>query len=348
MTGWYMILSLIFLLGLIFTQVAGPIATEKSLQWAVPLGSPAAVEPVLAGDLVIVAGNDRTLVALNSTSGAVQWSVSLMEKVNDSMVVAGDKLLLPGANGTLTALSVETGGIVETLSLGATALIEPLVIGNTIVVSDTHGTVSIVDAETFTFRDSLVIPEGVSRAEAVGNQAMFADDDGTVTAIDVESVAVRWRAITNGQVSMMRATDDGDILLGLDSGEIVLLSGSNGGVLWQQIYTEAGVTDVTFTDNAVFAISGEGDVFAIDLANGGQLWQDALPAAGWFATDRCETSCPVITSDGTVMKLSTTGLATAPDIIITGGIEIAPIANENVLVVVTSRGDVLTFQIGKK
>ena len=348
MSGWCMFLTLILVFGLVSTPVATPVSLENTPDWTVPLGVPAAVEPLLTGDLVVIAGSDRTVIALDAATGELQWSAALNEEVGNPMVVAGDMILIPGAAGTLTAISAETGEFMTATSLGVDQLIEPVILNGTIVVSDARGTMSLLDAETLATQRSLVVPEGVTRIELAGDMVVVASDDGSITAVDIDQAAIRWQTVVSAPASILRIADDGNVLLGLSTGDMVMLAIDDGAIMWQQIYTNARTNDVAFTDKEILAISTGGDFLVLNPADGARIWQDVLPAASWFGSDRCEHQCFIAASDGVLTTYSVADMEIAPARVSTDAISVPPVANSSVAIVVSSRGDVSAWPLASQ
>lgn len=105
-----------------------------------------APRPAVAGDAVVVADPDGTLVALEAATGDERWS----RPVDDVVGVAGreQQLLVAYADGRLEALDAVTGEAQWTSDVGASLRAGPFPAGSTVVVITATGQVVGVEASS--------------------------------------------------------------------------------------------------------------------------------------------------------------------------------------------------------
>lgn len=343
-----MFLTIMLLVGLIATPVASPVVVETDPDWITPLGVGASVEPFLVDDLVIVAGQNSTLYALDTETGETVWNAAVTASVSAPMVGNGDTLLVPTEDGALIVISVETGETLDTIILSTNLIREPLVVGNEIIVADKQGTLWIVDADTYETRVSIVIPGGVEQMVAVDSIVVIASSDSTVHAMDIETTGFVWETVTSGPVNLMERMNAGDIFIALKTGDFLALSSEDGSTLWQQIPVTSQLLDVTFAEDSIIGISSDGDVIAVNPADGNPMWQNVVPSGGWFASEQCDATCFLVQTDGTVSQVMPAGGFIAMGELVTQEINVPPAATESSLVIVTAYGDVHLWQLSQE
>ncbi len=340
-----MVLTLLLLFGMLSTPVATPVGLPTSPDWTVSTGIPvetgseASMGLLIVGDMVIVATQDRTLLALDARTGDSVWATSISENIAAPMATSGEYLLVAGEKGTLFVLDLATGTVTRAIVLGAKPLLEPLVVSGSIVVGDAHGTVHILDAESMEPQATHVVGGSVKHASAAGDLAIFASAEGMVTAIDPATDSVAWQAVVAGIPAQTQVVGDG-IVLGMKSGDLVMLNAADGTVRWHQAIVASPFTDIASASTGVLGITEAGDLLMVDMATGTPMWRGVLPSGGWFAGNQCDPGCPVVTTDGSLFLFTPATGEHPVAITALQHVVASPAATSDVLVVITQQGDV--------
>ena len=94
----------------------------------------------LAGELVIAAGRDKLIHALDRETGEARWTFRARARFDASPVVAGDRVYAGNADGRLYVLDLETGEKLSEFHAGAAIMGSPAVAGGRIVFGTQDGT----------------------------------------------------------------------------------------------------------------------------------------------------------------------------------------------------------------
>ena len=337
-----MIVSFLLLISMIVFPAAASVPVDFTPAWSYVGGSGPAVEPLIAGDSVIVALHGRTVVALDARTGQVGWSAVLPEEPADTMVALGESLYIPGNQGTLMVHSLASGSFETAVIIGNAPLLEPLVVADAMVVGDREGTVTILDQDSLEVRSTHVMQTGAVDAISLDGFAVFANRDGLITGLEVATTEVQWQTVTASSPTSLTALD-GTILLGTGVGDVFMLSADDGSIQWQNAYTASSMMDFAIAGNEVLGISRNGDLLAFDPGTGDLQWQGVLTTGGYFASNECEPNCLVTLIDGTLTTVSSLeheivalGQAIQP-------IGIRPVSSNEIVVVITRQGDVIAW-----
>lgn len=94
----------------------------------------------LADDLVIAAGRDKLIHALDRQTGKARWTFRARARFDASPAVAGDRVYAGNADGRLYVLDLETGEKLSEFHAGAAIMGSPAVAGGRIVFGTQDGT----------------------------------------------------------------------------------------------------------------------------------------------------------------------------------------------------------------
>ena len=108
------------------------------------------VDPVLAGDRLIVGWHSGDVEALDTASGDLLWRVSLGHQINTSLVVAGDSVLVAAVDGKLHRVALADGRAGAAIALGGYPVGDLVVAGRCLLVLTVKDgySVSCRDAQT--------------------------------------------------------------------------------------------------------------------------------------------------------------------------------------------------------
>ena len=94
----------------------------------------------VADDLVIAAGRDKLVHALDRQTGEARWTFRARARFDASPAVAGDRVYAGNADGRLYVLDLETGEKLSEFHAGAAIMGSPAVAGGRIVFGTQDGT----------------------------------------------------------------------------------------------------------------------------------------------------------------------------------------------------------------
>ncbi len=94
----------------------------------------------LAGELVIAAGRDKLIHALDRETGEARWTFRARARFDASPAVAGDRVYVGNADGRLYVLDLGTGEKLSEFHAGAAIMGSPAVAGGRIVFGTQDGT----------------------------------------------------------------------------------------------------------------------------------------------------------------------------------------------------------------
>ena len=94
----------------------------------------------VAGDLVIVAGRDKLVHALDRDTGEARWTFRARARFDASPVVAGDRVYAGNADGRLYVLDLRSGAKLAEFHAGAPIMGSPAIASGRIVFGTQDGT----------------------------------------------------------------------------------------------------------------------------------------------------------------------------------------------------------------
>jgi outer membrane protein assembly factor BamB len=95
----------------------------------------------VTSDLVLAAGRDKTLHAIDRASGDRRWSFEGKARMDSSPVVVGDRAFIASKAGDLYALALEDGSVRWSYELGSPVVASPAVADGVLVIGTLDGTV---------------------------------------------------------------------------------------------------------------------------------------------------------------------------------------------------------------
>ncbi|MYB32836.1 MAG: PQQ-binding-like beta-propeller repeat protein [Acidobacteria bacterium] len=103
----------------------------------------------LADGLVIAAGRDKLIHALDRATGEAHWTFRARARFDASPAVAGDRVYVGNADGRLYVLDLETGEKLSEFHAGAAIMGSPAVAGGRIVFGTQDGTLFALGPRTY-------------------------------------------------------------------------------------------------------------------------------------------------------------------------------------------------------
>lgn len=100
---------------------------------------PYTASAALAGELVVVAGRDKHVRALERTSGTQRWSFATRGRIDSSPVVVGQRVFVGSGDGNLYELDLRSGALRWRFECGAAVSASPALADDLLVVGAEDG-----------------------------------------------------------------------------------------------------------------------------------------------------------------------------------------------------------------
>jgi outer membrane protein assembly factor BamB len=269
-------------------------ARETRLLWSAVVGPAGAFvfTPALAGDGVVAAARDGTVLRLDAADGKPRWRVELDVQLSAGAGADLRTVAVATDEGEVLALDAETGKQRWRARVSSEVLAAPRVAGGLVLVRSADSRIYAFDAEDGKRRwvyqrasSSLMVrtPAGLS----VLQDSLYAGfSGGKLVSLGLANGGVRWEAtvaLPKGATELERVTDIvGDpAVLGREvcaaafQGRIACFDTQSGNQLWSRDMST--VTGASVDARYAYVSDDRGAVHALDRSNGRSLWkQDRL------------------------------------------------------------------------
>ncbi|MFN8727041.1 MAG: PQQ-binding-like beta-propeller repeat protein [Rhodospirillales bacterium] len=332
--------------------------------------------PVVAGGRVFAVDAESQLTAVDAATGSRLWTFDA-EPARDrsgggsggGASVAGNRIYFATGYGQLIALDVERGREIWRFQMSAPGRSGPAIAGGRVFVSTIDNQTFALDAETGRRLWSHTgIAEsagfvGASSPVVEGGTVLVGYSSGELFALRAETGRVLWSdtlsgVIRTGQISGMAdirgtpAIDRGMAIVSTQSGRTVAIDMRSGARLWEQ---EIGSLNQPWVaGDYVFVMGVDGDIACLQRRDGRVVWVTAL---GGYTDEqrkrgRIVWTAPVV-AGGRVFVANSVSKAVAIDattgrvvqqISMPDGVEVAPIAANRTVYVMTDNGDLVAYR----
>jgi outer membrane protein assembly factor BamB len=240
------------------------------------------LRPVIAGDIIYVAGNDGLVLALNKTTGKRQWKQKFELRFSGAVGVGEELLLLGSADGDVLALSAADGVELWRTEVHGEVMAPPQTNGKIVVVQSYDGKLRGLDAadgrELWVYDSNLPVLtlRGTSTPIIFERRVIAGFGNGKVIGFDLATGAINWEvrvAIAQGRSEIDRIVDiDGSMAL---------------------------------TGTSLYAVSYQGRLAAIDVNSGRKTWQ--VDASSYAGVDQGFGNVYVADENGSVIAFQRSG-----------------------------------------
>ncbi|MDX1657285.1 MAG: PQQ-binding-like beta-propeller repeat protein [Nitriliruptorales bacterium] len=254
--------------------------------WSVdPDGSdPLDTGPVVAGDALVLLGEDGALRSFSMTDGQERWST--LHSVRGASPPAVDDRHVYAATGLgiVRAYDRTTGDEVwETPRrhpLNEHGAPRPAVADGTVVVADPEGELVALDAADGSERWTRPA-RGVIGTAGHGTDVVVAIDDGQLTAVDAGTGTDRWATDLGAPLRWGPVSAGQVVLVATAEGEVVALGAAGGEVVWRHTTDESQLPLPSLDASAAYLRIADG-VVALALSDGSTVWEAAPSDTGSF------------------------------------------------------------------
>lgn len=359
------------------------LAETVSLAWSTPIGlgndrkHRITAEPVADRGRIFTLDSSGTVSALNP-EGAVLWQADLSpnndasEASGGGLAVDGDTLYVTSAFGSLVALDVETGSTRWSQDLDASGVTAPTVAGGIVYVVGGDSRAWAINTGTGRINWTVSgVPSDQSLlgggSPAVGRSlAIFPFANGDVKAVFRRGGFSRWDASVSGkregfavsqisEIATDPVIDSGRVYVGNHSGRITAINSTTGARIWTAQQGAAGAI-LPVGRNDLFTISDQNQLLRLAAKDGSVIWSKQLPMflneAEKKRADIVVHYGPILaggrlivaSSDGELRQFSLIDGSQLPSISVSGGAASNPIVVDEVLYVLTAKGELAAFR----
>ena len=272
--------------------------------WGVPLGTPGTSAPLFEGDRLFIATGDAQVSAYDVNTRELVWRRQLNGLSRAPLTLAGEALYVTDGTNTLYALSSATGQVLwqrhratpKDFSLHGEA--RPLVMQGRVIMGFSDGILAAYDETT---------GAPIWERDLAPQRAQFEDVDadpvlmgGTLYAASAASGLYalnpltgeeRWFYPLAGVVSL--AALDGDLIVGLQHGEVARFNPLSKQITWRARFGTEGAPSrpqrfpyglaVTLSRGALYVLNAETGAVRDQLSAGsGLLSPIAMSEQGWL------------------------------------------------------------------
>lgn len=281
-----------------------PVAPEPRWTVAGTPGTGIYASPVVAHGLVVFAGLDRKVHAVDANTGFGRWAHPLPSMGFSSPAIADDKVLVASSNGTLVALDLATGNERWVVELGGRVSASPLALLGVVYAQTEEGRVVALDAADGKLRWNRTLPPIESGVAPMwqGGRLYVGDAKGTVHALHALTGQTLWTASVATPVTATPVGTGKQVIvptLGLkaleaDSGRVAWAKPTAGFVRSSPAY-QAGVL--------VYGNPEEPGVVGANAANGERLWSVSTRLFVRSAPAIAQDVAVVASDDGSLLAM---------------------------------------------
>ncbi|HEX8237275.1 MAG TPA: PQQ-binding-like beta-propeller repeat protein [Abditibacteriaceae bacterium] len=244
-----------------------------------------------AGDLILAAGENGDLNALQTTDGSAVWTVNMGSPVVDAPVIVntagGERILVALATGQLRAYT-RAGTLDEKWNVplgrvGATPLSSPVLStdGKRIFITASDQNLYAINLMTAKIDYTTLLPGPPAETPALLGDRIVVAAGETVVAVQQRTGTIAWSAPGNGRVMNSpsgRAAPNGRgvVYVGSDKGTLSALDLQKGTQLWQADLGAAVTGSPLVLPNAILVGTRNGLFYAVKPETGDITWRYRL------------------------------------------------------------------------
>ncbi|HPC56047.1 MAG TPA: PQQ-binding-like beta-propeller repeat protein [Methanolinea sp.] len=281
-------------------------ALTGKLLWSSPHGGGMS-SPAVVDGVVYTGSSDRTICALNATTGALLWQYTTEKTVYSSPAVAGGIVYTGGTDEKLYALDAGTGALLWTFDAGAEIRSSPAVARGAVYITGRDGTLSALNATTGALLWSFATGADLVSSSPVvfGNTACFRAAEGNLYALDATTGDLLWTAPASPAEESGPAVAGGMVYTGDGNGTVSALDAADGSPIWTYTAGAPVRHGPSVANGIVYAGSTDGTIHALDAATGDLLWTWATAEGGYTSPVVAGGVLYTTGSGGTLYALAT-------------------------------------------
>ncbi len=190
--------------------------------WKTPLSAGVASSPAACSGLVFAATTEGRVYALEASSGRVRWERDRGTAVLAPLAAAPGLVLVGSEDSAIVALSPDSGEVLWRTPLDNAPRGRPLVTEGRVVVATLAGTIHRLDAANGRILGSFGTPDGAvfDRGVALSADMVYAVDSGGILYALTKEDRVLWSYNLGGRVLAAPVWADGRLFVALETGRL--------------------------------------------------------------------------------------------------------------------------------
>lgn len=279
-----------------------------AIRWTVKEEDGIKSSPILVDGLLIVGGLDRTLRALDASTGAERWRYTAAGELGRGGVAADGLVYWTDSTGALQAVELATGARRWVREVAAHENTNPTVVDGIVYLGTQAGAIGL-DAATGEDAWSWPTPGPVRAVTVVDGQAIFGAEDRLIRSVDLATATETWQVrALNGSIGPA-IVDGGSVYIaalqpsGEASSELYAIDIASGDVRWRfRIPSGLSVSPLALRDGLVYVPTQDDGLHAIRTEDGVTAWRAEVPQVlhGLALVDDLVVAA---TMDGTLVAL---------------------------------------------
>ena len=299
-----------FIVSVSVTFITSRMGDGANIRWTHPIGTASQAAPVLSGDSIYVAANDR-LVAFSAPLGEELWRYEIDERSSNTDPYASDCCVVTSlsavtvgtvylglSNGRIFALDADTG----TARWNRSAFPDSSVLsiafaGETLYMTDDTGMLVAVDPATGSARWNFEAGDAIAAPPTVSDKLLFIGSyDGSFYALDRASGSERWRFETGSVVPASPVLAGNSVIASSYGGNVYAVDQETGSERWRFATHARIATSPTVSGTTLFIGNWNGDVYALDSERGTEQWHERLTTGPIASPPAVDGECIYVVS----------------------------------------------------
>ncbi|ATL47669.1 hypothetical protein COR50_11105 [Chitinophaga caeni] len=282
------ILFLIFFPSLLIAQnVVKPIEVD----WVFKTGQQIRSTPGIYKNLVIIAGDDGTVHALEQINGKIAWEYPAGSAVRSDLVVDQDRVYVYNTNGNLFALNANNGRLLWEFKTAPNNVLDtwdyytaaPAFNKSLLFIGDSEGNLFAIQKSNGQPAWQFKTPARIHATAACNDSMVFVGNySGQLIAIDAKNGHQKWtfqtvgdRYFPNGEIQRGPVLDDGILYFGSRDYNIYAVNAETGRAVWNMKEIGSWIIATPCIDSTQLFV-GTSDThrfYALDKSGGFVKWQ---------------------------------------------------------------------------
>jgi outer membrane protein assembly factor BamB len=228
--------------------------------------------PALEDGILYIGSQDKTLFAVDATTGASVWGVATDGAVVDSPTVDDGIVYIGSFDNNLYALSAESGNELWRFATDGPLTSSPIVVDGVVYIGSNDFFLYAIDAKTGAEEWRYKTGGRILSTPAVADGVVYVGShDFNVYAIDVETGKLRWTFPTGERVRSSPAVVDGIVYVGSYDNNVYAIDAGTARKLWEFPTDDWVVASPLVHNGVVYIGSNDRRFYAIDAASGDEL-----------------------------------------------------------------------------
>jgi eukaryotic-like serine/threonine-protein kinase len=234
-------------------------------------GVPIYGNPVVAGDLVYIAGYNGKIYAYNTAALAPRWVYpreGYLEPFVSGLVESGGRLFVGGADGHVYALDAATGDRLWDFPTGDKVWATATVDGNTLYIGSFDKTIYALDTADGREKWHYTTEGAIMATPLVdGGTVYIGSFDRKLYALNAADGSLKWSFQGENWFWARPVVSGGSVYAACLDGKIHVLRAENGSAVTSFDVGDGVSADPVVVDGKIIFVTREGEVYSVDTAS---------------------------------------------------------------------------------